>query len=141
MTEPLRVDTLYMVAVSPVTHFYGVCEPSNTTGWYKYYTQKRARLAHPYLQGIVQMSEAEWLEALHKRALPVVLNEQPAVPSVGETAFTLDGEQLYLVCMGCGEAFESNEPVTAYQHWNTTCDRNENYDGPCFEIMVESEAF
>lgn len=132
MIEPLRVDTLYMVSVSPVSHFYAVCEPSNTTGWYKYYTQKRARLAHPYLQGIVHLKEAEWLEAVHKRATPVVLNEQAAVPSAGE--------RLYLVCMNCGEVFEADEPQVALEHFKTLCDRNENY-GPAFTIATEEEAF
>jgi hypothetical protein len=140
----MDTNTLYKVHVSPVTHYYAVLEPSNNTGWYKYYTQKRARGAHPHVDTIVSLSETEWLAAIHKRALPVVLNEGAAVASAGESDgdLMIDGELLYLVCCGCGEAFETDEPSVAYQHWNNECPKTlENWDTPIFEIKVESEAF
>jgi hypothetical protein len=128
----MDTNTLYKVHVSPVTHFYAVLEPSNTTGWYKYYTQKRARAAHPNLTATETLSETDFLVQLHRRATPVVLNEQPAAVSDEE-----GDEELYLVG-GCGEAFDDIR--IAYEHLQAGC-KDCAEAGTSFYICTEEEAF
>jgi hypothetical protein len=131
----LDTETLYRVYTSSVSHFYAVCEPSNNQGWYKYYTQKRARAAHPTLTNSITMSEKEWIGAVYRRSsLPVVSEDEGAVVS--------DEEKHYWVCMGCGEAFEVNEDANLLlDHFAKNCDHTENYSSPSFELLPESEAF
>lgn len=136
MKHGLNTHTLYRVFVSPVSHFYAVIEPSNNAGWYRYHTQKRARMAHPSITEHYTLSEKEWKRALLARssALPVVSEDEGAVVS--------DEEKHYWVCMGCGEAFEVNEDANLLlDHFAKNCDSDENYDKPSFELLPESEAF
>lgn len=48
----------------------------------------------------------------------------------------MPNEKLYLVCKGCGEAFDAIEPAKEHEAGSFGCEAADGYD-----ILPESEAF